>query len=140
MKLHVPLPLPNKASRSRLPEPTLPVSVMLGNKAARAAPILAFMARKLCSADCTSGRCNKTLEGKPSGTGNKARLCVSATASVCAVGSKCSATPPPTSNCSALRSRATWEVKAATSARAVSTVERFCASTKPEVEPISNMR
>jgi hypothetical protein len=54
--------------------PTLPVSVMRGQKAARAAPMLALAAISNCSAWRTSGRCSSTSDGSPAG--RSASVCV----------------------------------------------------------------
>ncbi|KAF1041280.1 MAG: hypothetical protein GAK34_03011 [Delftia tsuruhatensis] len=140
MKLQVLLLPPKRPSSSRLPDPTLAVRLMVGNMAARAAPMLASMARRLFSAAWISGRTSSTLEGSGAGTGCSAAAGWAPARSVAAPGSRLSGSGPPTSNCRALRSRSTWEVKLATSPRAVSTVVWFWASTRPEVEPISCMR
>ena len=55
-------------------------------------------------------------------------------------GSRAAGTGAPASRASALRSRATWLVKAATSARAVSTVVWACASVRPEAAPRAWLR
>src|SRR5574344_12517 len=110
IKLQVPLPLENSASSSRLAEPTLPVRVMLGNSAARAAPMLACIARSWCSAACTSGRCSNTLEGRAGGPGSKARLWAVSSTSVSALGSRSGGRLLPSSSCRALRLRATCAV------------------------------
>ena len=140
-KLQVLLSLPNSCSNSVLPVPTLAVRLMVGNSAARAAPMLAFMARSVLSAACTSGRRSSTVEGNGTGTGVSAATSAdSCRPRVCAVGNRCCGTGPPASSCSTLRSRSTWAVVLATSPRAVSTVVWFCASTSPETAPSWCMR
>ena len=55
----------NKPLSSLLALPALPVSVMRGKKAARAAPMLALAAMSCCSAARISGRTVSKSDGKP---------------------------------------------------------------------------
>lgn len=67
-KLHaVALPLNSELSVV-LYNPLDAVSEMLGKNAARAAPILAFAARRLCSAAMMSGRLVRRSDGIPGGS------------------------------------------------------------------------
>ncbi|MNZ21524.1 hypothetical protein D3C78_385980 [compost metagenome] len=67
MKVQVPVPPSNSPLSWLLAVPAVAVSEMVGKKAARAAPILALAAFRLCSAASMSGRCCSRLEGAPTG-------------------------------------------------------------------------
>ena len=69
----------NRPDSSLLAVPTLPVSVMRGKNAARAAPMLALAAISCCSAWRTSGRRSSTSDGRPAG--RSASSCCSASGS-----------------------------------------------------------
>lgn len=67
MKFHIALPALNRLESSLLlPESEL-VRVIDGKKAARAAPMLALAARRLCSASRISGRCSRIAEESDGG-------------------------------------------------------------------------
>ena len=129
-KLQAPEPALNRAPRSLLAAPADAVSEMLGKKAARAAPMLAWAACSWRSACSTSGRRCSTCDGTPAGS--SLRTCVSSAGAP--FGSSSSGTGAPTTSVSALRSCATWLVKLATSARAVSTLVCACARSRPDAD------
>ena len=83
--------------------PALPVRLIDGKNAARAAPMFAFAARRLYSAARMSGRCNSSSDGVPAGIGG-----IATRSSVNADGRSASATGAPTSKSSAWRSCSTW--------------------------------
>ncbi|VTM90024.1 Uncharacterised protein [Raoultella ornithinolytica] len=66
-KFHIPLAGLNKRDKSALLPDSELVKVIDGKKAARAAPILAFAARKPCSASKMSGRCSRICEESAGG-------------------------------------------------------------------------
>ena len=69
MKFQLPLPPANRPPSSALAVPAVPVSTMLGKKAARAARMLAWLARRRSSAARRSGRLVSSADGRPAGRG-----------------------------------------------------------------------
>ncbi|MNV72561.1 hypothetical protein D3C71_1656600 [compost metagenome] len=130
MKLHTRVPLSNRPDSSDEADPMLPVRLIDGKNAARAAPMLALAASSVCSACSTSGRRSSTSDGKPDG--NAPTLATSVTS---ACGSSEASIGPPASSTSALRSCATCPANRATSVRAVSTRVRVWLSSSAEAPP-----
>ena len=98
----------NRSDRSPLAVPTLPVSVMRGKKAARAAPMLALAAISCCSAWRTSGRRVSTSDGRPAGSSGRPAAPRAAQA-----GGRSAGSGWPTSSTSAFSSSARWRVSCA---------------------------
>ncbi|MCY1457681.1 hypothetical protein D9M71_749980 [compost metagenome] len=100
----VPEPPLNRPDRSGLRVPALAVRLMLGKNAARAAPMLALAALRLCSAWRMSGRrCSKS-DGRPAGTSaNRSSF------NGLAAG-RLAGTPVPNSSTRLFSSWATWRV------------------------------
>ena len=67
MKLHANEPPPKSAESAALSAPKLPVRLIVGKNAARAAPMLALAARKFASACMMSGRRVRRSEGTSAG-------------------------------------------------------------------------
>jgi len=66
-KLQAPEPAPKSPSNEALAVPADPVRLIVGKNAARAAPILAFAPRSVCSAARMSGRRASSSDGNPPG-------------------------------------------------------------------------
>ncbi|KFA27168.1 hypothetical protein OC00_03850 [Xanthomonas vasicola] len=94
----------NRLDNASLPRPTSAVNEMVGNNAARAAPISALAALSVCSADSTSGRCNNTRDSSSAGNGASATPVSIASLS----GSNAAGTDVPTTRFKALRDCASW--------------------------------
>src|SRR5205807_4668614 len=67
-KVQVPVPLSKEVAEPSACRAAGSSELDLGEKAARAAPMLAFAARSVCSALRMSGRCVRRSEGSPSGS------------------------------------------------------------------------
>ncbi len=67
-KLQAPEPALNSPPRLALAVPALPVRLMVGKNAARAAPMLALAPLSWCSAARMSGRRASSSDGRPAGS------------------------------------------------------------------------
>jgi hypothetical protein len=105
-KLQAPLPLSNRLLRLLLATPVEAVRLMLGKKAARAAPILALAPASWCSAASTSGRRVSTSDGRPAGRSRRIWAVTRPPA-----GSRSAGTSAPTTSRRAFLSCSTWAMK-----------------------------
>ena len=131
MKLHAKEPLPKRPESSLLAVPTLPVRLIEGKKAARAAPMLALAARNRSSAARTSGRRSSASEGNPAGSAARPATCGLSNPA----GSLAPSIGPPTSSRRALASASTRPSYAARSERAASTWVCACARSTRDTAP-----